>query len=75
MNDNWGYNYNYERFIITCCKDCPNRYPGCHDHCGKYQSQKKQYEEMKAKQPQRCIISPNDFEIFKNRPRKRKEKY
>lgn len=20
-----------------CCKDCPERYLGCHDHCEKYQ--------------------------------------
>jgi hypothetical protein len=20
------------------CKDCPDRHPACHDHCGKYQA-------------------------------------
>ena len=24
---------------ISCCKDCKERYPACHDHCLKYQSE------------------------------------
>lgn len=23
------------------CKDCQNRHPGCHDHCEKYQTEKR----------------------------------
>lgn len=25
---------------ITTCKDCPDRYLGCHDHCDRYQAEK-----------------------------------
>jgi hypothetical protein len=34
------------------CKDCPNRYPGCHDKCEKYQREKAEWEaEKKAGEP------------------------
>lgn len=32
---------------IAPCKDCKERYVGCHDHCNKYQSWHKEREEMK----------------------------
>ena len=31
---------------INCCRDCPNRYPACHDTCETYQEQKAEYLEM-----------------------------
>lgn len=31
-------------FKITCCKDCKDRYLGCHDKCEKYIKQKLQNE-------------------------------
>lgn len=29
------------------CKDCPNRYPACHDKCEKYQREKAEWEAEK----------------------------
>ncbi len=29
------------------CKGCPDRTPGCHDHCEKYQKEKAEYEARK----------------------------
>ena len=26
---------------VDCCRDCTERYPGCHDRCEKYQTQRK----------------------------------
>ena len=26
--------------MITCCKDCTDRNPGCHDKCERYKAQK-----------------------------------
>lgn len=26
------------------CKDCPDRYPACWDHCEKYQAEKKKHD-------------------------------
>lgn len=26
---------------ISCCKNCDERYPACHDSCPKYQTEKK----------------------------------
>lgn len=34
---------------IYCCKDCKERYLGCHDKCEKYQKQSKEYKERKEK--------------------------
>lgn len=34
---------------LFTCKDCPNRYPGCHDKCEKYKTEKAEYERLKAK--------------------------
>ena len=31
------------------CKDCPDRYSGCHDHCEKYQASKAAKDKLKAK--------------------------
>ena len=32
------------------CKDCPNRYPGCHDKCEKYQKEKAEWDRLKTKE-------------------------
>lgn len=32
---------------ITVCKDCPDRYPACHDRCEKYIQAKKDLQERK----------------------------
>lgn len=34
--------------MIKCCKDCCERQPGCHDRCGKYQSEKAAAQALKA---------------------------
>lgn len=33
--------------IFTCGSDCPNRKPGCHDHCEKYQKERAEYNRRK----------------------------
>lgn len=40
--------FNQQRRIITCCKDCTDRFPGCHGSCEKYKEQRAQYDEAKA---------------------------
>ena len=35
---------------IRCCKNCEDRYLGCHDKYEKYQSAKKEREKMKEKE-------------------------
>jgi hypothetical protein len=32
---------------VTCCKDCKERYLGCHDKCEVYIHAKEEYEERK----------------------------
>ncbi len=32
------------------CKDCPDRYPGCHAKCERYKSWKKEWDELKEKE-------------------------
>lgn len=36
-----------KRVKTGCVPDCPNRKPGCHDHCETYLENKKAYEEYK----------------------------
>jgi hypothetical protein len=33
--------------IITCCKDCHDRFPGCHGSCEKYKKQRAEYDALK----------------------------
>ena len=40
--------FNDERYAITCCKDCPERYPGCHGKCEKYKKARAEYDEKMA---------------------------
>lgn len=32
---------------ITVCKDCPDRYPACHDQCEKFKEAKEAYQAYK----------------------------
>lgn len=41
---------------IFTCKDCPSRYPGCHDKCERYQAEKKSYEEAKELKRQQDAV-------------------
>ena len=40
--------FNDERYHITCCKDCSNRFPGCHGSCKKYKTARAEYDAKKA---------------------------
>lgn len=40
--------FNREKFRITCCKDCPDRHPGCHGKCEKYIQQRSEYDAEKS---------------------------
>lgn len=35
------------------CKDCVDRYPGCHSHCEKYKSWKAEWDSFKEKERKR----------------------
>lgn len=37
-----------ERTKITCCKDCQERFPGCHGSCEKYIQQRAELDAAKA---------------------------
>lgn len=34
---------------FTSCKDCENRFPGCHSQCEKYKAERAEYDKRKAK--------------------------
>ena len=44
------FNATKHRSIGGCCRDCSDRYPGCHDHCEKYQAAKEDWEAFKESQ-------------------------
>ena len=35
--------------MIGTCKDCPDRYPACHDTCPKYQESLKEHLEIRTR--------------------------
>jgi hypothetical protein len=35
--------------MITCCKDCDKRYPGCHDYCETYLDEKEKHDKLREK--------------------------
>jgi hypothetical protein len=49
--------------MLFPCKDCPHRYPGCHDHCDSYGRAKEEHEKIKAmRNPDdsvRCYVNRN----------------
>lgn len=60
---------------INCCRDCPNRYPACHDTCETYQEQKAEYLENKRfinrqKYKEDLIVSYTIRETVKNTRKK-----
>jgi hypothetical protein len=57
-----GFKYNSERYRITCCKDCPDRYPCCHGKCEKYIQQKAEYDAQKAESMKKFEIAAGLYE-------------
>ena len=41
---------------IKCCKDCPEKHPGCHSTCPDYIIEKAFYEEKKAEHYKNQLI-------------------
>ena len=37
-----------EKRIGTCCRDCDERYPACHDSCEKYQTAVEEWQAYKT---------------------------
>lgn len=35
--------------MVYSCKDCGDRFPGCHSNCERYKADKAKHDEMKAK--------------------------
>lgn len=58
---------------MIACKDCPDRYPGCHDKCEKYQAYAEEREKARAKRQQLNNAHYMDKEL-KLKIRKRKGK-
>ena len=54
--------FNNEPAVITCCKDCTDRYPGCHAKCEKYISQRAEYDRIKAEHKKKAMISNGLYE-------------
>ena len=54
--------FNDHRYVITCCKDCPDRYPGCHSSCEKYKAQRAEYDAQKAECMKRFEVAAGLYE-------------
>ena len=50
--------------IITCCKDCQERHPGCHATCEKYIKQKAEHDERTAEYRKEHSVNSVDYQKF-----------
>lgn len=41
--------FNVNRNYVESCRGCTERYPACHDHCEKYITARKKYDELQNK--------------------------
>ncbi len=58
--------FNSERYRITCCKDCPDRYPGCHGKCEKYIAARAEYDAQKAEAAKKFNVASGLYEQRSN---------
>lgn len=54
--------FNRQRYTINCCKDCPDRYPGCHGKCEKYIAARAEYDRQKAEAMKKHAIASGLYE-------------
>lgn len=59
------------------CKDCAERYPGCHDHCEKYQEDKALHDKRRhdafVKKQADMYISDNLRKVYDANAKRRKD--
>lgn len=58
--------------MIKCCKDCGDRYPGCHSHCDRYIGEKAENEAQKEQERQRQFKEHLGYSFRANAHRKKK---
>lgn len=63
MNNNNGFNRSSTK-IGFFCKNCTDRYLGCHDHCEKYQNQVKERNEHREQIAKAKAVDV-DYQSFK----------
>lgn len=49
--------------IGSCCKDCTDRYPACHDSCERYKEALKEWTEYKRKVKE--ALNPSEADKYK----------
>lgn len=60
---------------IVSCRNCLDRYPGCHQHCKTYKKERAEYERQKAEENKDKDVSYYSAErINKIRDKRTKEK-
>lgn len=64
------YDYNH---AFSCCKDCEERYVGCHSKCEKYIKQTEEWKDIKKKvsESKTNIICKSDFNSYVGKRTKR----
>lgn len=55
--------------VIKSCKDCTDRYPGCHGKCERYQAERAEYDRLKAAEKARQDV--RIYEYLAERRRRR----
>lgn len=59
--------------IISCCKDCADRYIGCHSGCERYKQQIEEWKKAKEeyRKNKTTIICRSDFNSYVGKRTKR----
>lgn len=65
MNNNNGFNRSSTCKIGTHCRNCTERYLGCHDHCEKYKGQVRERDERRDKIAKAKAVDRN-YDSFKS---------
>ena len=56
---------------ISCCKDCEERYIGCHSKCERYIQEIENWKEIKKHKNKTYIICNSDFDSYVGKRTKR----
>ena len=57
------------------CKDCPNRYPACHDHCRIYLDEKERKEQAKEEIRKNALQDTVMKRMYSQKKEKRIKRY
>jgi len=56
--------FNQTKLVFKSCRECKERYVGCHSNCPKYLAEKAQHDSLKAVADEKKRISGDFYELY-----------